>query len=127
LTGKESEKALREFLREDTTLATEIANRCGATHLAAVLTGSPADVPTDISSEESIADFHSHDDSDVSLNAVLQDSLGITVNASDNSALVVAQVSPAEIGSLGLVADDDAEDIWAYTDDGVRWNEVGED
>ncbi|KAJ7659647.1 hypothetical protein DFH06DRAFT_1326664 [Mycena polygramma] len=126
LTGKESEKALRQFLCEDTQLATEIANRCGATHLAEVLTAPATDATADINDDESVADFHSHDDSDVSLNTVLQDSLGITVDAhvpGNSASLAVAHACRAE-GTQGLIADDNGEDVWAYTDEGLRWDEV---
>ncbi|KAJ7222719.1 hypothetical protein C8J57DRAFT_1253667 [Mycena rebaudengoi] len=94
LTAKDSEKALREFLREDTFLATEIANRCGATHLANVLTTSSE--PTDSNTpppEESHADFDTHDDSDIPLNTVVQDALGINVECSPSSAFTVSCAS----------------------------------
>ncbi|KAJ7889710.1 hypothetical protein B0H13DRAFT_1887903 [Mycena leptocephala] len=59
LYGKASEKALRTFLCEDTALATEIANRCGATHLAKVLT-----VPADIGGSSSKAVLPEEDRAD---------------------------------------------------------------
>ncbi|KAJ7660863.1 hypothetical protein DFH06DRAFT_1472135 [Mycena polygramma] len=131
LTSKASEKALLEFLREDSALATEIANRCGATHLDKVLMGSTAAAtPSDNSSQstepEDIADFDSHDDSDVPLNAVVQDSLGIAIGQSSYTAnYTVSQATRVE-GDDGLSAQDAAEDVWAYTDNGDRWDEMGE-
>ncbi|KAJ6455544.1 hypothetical protein C8R47DRAFT_1082719 [Mycena vitilis] len=130
LTSKASEKALLEFLREDRTLATEIANRCGATHLDKVLMESTATAPTPIDNSsqstdpEDIADFDSHDDSDVSLNAVVQDSLGIAIEHSSGNYTVSQATRVA--GDAGLSAQDTAEDMWAYTDDGDRWDAMGE-
>ncbi|KAJ7450570.1 hypothetical protein FB451DRAFT_1186678 [Mycena latifolia] len=133
LTGKDSEKALLEYLRVDTALATEIANCCGATHLTEVLLTEPAaasqpgllanSVPADAAaSEELHADFNAHDDSDVSLGAVVQDALGIRMGsewATDTATFTVSRAAHAE-GGNGLIADDVAE----YTDKGVRWDEV---
>ncbi|KAJ7624175.1 hypothetical protein B0H17DRAFT_1218928 [Mycena rosella] len=118
--GKASEKALLNFLREDPTLATEIANRCGATHLAQVLMSDP-------DPEENCADFDSPDDSDVSLNTVVHDALGIVAHAdefSQNAPTISAAVVSQETN--GLAATNDSEDIWAYTENGERWDEVQE-
>ncbi|KAJ6460178.1 hypothetical protein C8R45DRAFT_1109067 [Mycena sanguinolenta] len=75
LYGKHSAKALQQFLREDTTLATEIANRCGAAHLAKTL-----ETPGDEALDEKEGDFDTNDDSDVSLPAVVGGALGIAVD-----------------------------------------------
>ncbi|KAJ7722365.1 hypothetical protein B0H16DRAFT_1737746 [Mycena metata] len=124
LTGKSSDKALREYLREDSTLATEIANRCGTTHLDQVLLTSPSGQASDNSPlpnaapEESFADFDSHDDSDVPFNAVVRDALGIDVATLSHGTTFV--------GSRTAQTEEGAEDIWAYTDSGIRWDEVEE-
>ncbi|CAK5278788.1 unnamed protein product, partial [Mycena citricolor] len=122
LTGKESEKALREFLRTDTSLAMEIANRCGATHLGAVMSG--ADVAEDV------ADFNANDDSDVPLSAVIKDALSITVasEAAGHSLPASEQVAPrtANDSTAGLVTNDQSEDIWPYTVNGRIWSSVAE-
>jgi hypothetical protein len=67
-----------------------------------------------------------HDNSDVSLNAVFQDSLGITVNAHPTLATATVVVTQVKEGD-GLVVNDDSEDIWASTDKGHCWDELAED
>ncbi|KAJ7024075.1 hypothetical protein C8F04DRAFT_1192813 [Mycena alexandri] len=87
LHGKDYEKALRHFLREDTTLATEIANRCGATHLNKVLmvsADSGGESETALR-EEDQGNFETEDDSDVALKTVLDDALGIKLDVDNFS------------------------------------------
>jgi hypothetical protein len=52
--------------------------------------------------------------------------LGITVNAHPTSATATVVVTQVKEGD-GLVANDDSEDVWAYTDEGRRWDELAED
>jgi hypothetical protein len=57
---------------------------------------------------------------------MLQDSLGITVDAHPASATATMVVTQVKEGN-GLVADAESEDVWAYTDEGRRWDELAED
>jgi hypothetical protein len=118
LIGKESEKALRGFLHEDSSLATEIANRCGAAQLEQMLAAGTS------SSDESSADFDAHGDSDVGLHAVVQDELGIGIDYPPSAN--TSRSTTLEGGALTMMSADDSEDIWAYTDDGRRWDGLGE-
>jgi hypothetical protein len=52
--------------------------------------------------------------------------LGITVNAHPTSATTAVVVTHVKEGD-GLVANDDSEDVWAYTDEGRRWDELVEE
>ncbi|KAJ6477704.1 hypothetical protein C8R45DRAFT_934357 [Mycena sanguinolenta] len=87
LYSKDSAKALQQFLREDTTLATEIANRCGAAHLAKAL-----ETPGDEALDEEDGDFDTNDDSDVSLPAVVGDALGIAVDVESSRNAVLSLI-----------------------------------
>ncbi|KAJ7173829.1 hypothetical protein C8R46DRAFT_1032050 [Mycena filopes] len=127
LYGKDSQKALRSFLLEDAVLATEIANRCGATHLNQVLM-TPADNKSETAlQEEDRGHFETEDDSDVCLFTVVSESLGIQPDVKDFSELgPISSTAARSPTSEGLVARDESEDMWAYTDDGVRWCNVTE-
>ncbi|KAJ6472516.1 hypothetical protein C8R45DRAFT_1164232 [Mycena sanguinolenta] len=120
-------KALQKFLCEDTgtTLATEIANCCGAAHLARAL--EPLVDKEEGLAEEEEGNFDSNDDSDVCLPAVVGDALGICVDVEDFSqhAPVTHQAARCPTND-GLVALDESENMWAYTDDGQLWHEVKE-
>ncbi|KAJ7128500.1 hypothetical protein C8R44DRAFT_732842 [Mycena epipterygia] len=134
LTGRESEKALREFLREDSMLATEIANRCGASHLNQVLMApaagavdpDPRTADSAALTEEEFGDFDTHDDSDVSFRSVVHDALDIVVTGEFSQHGPTATTVACTSESDGLAATDDSEDVWAYTDSGERWDQLGE-
>ncbi|KAJ7281125.1 hypothetical protein C8J57DRAFT_1220389 [Mycena rebaudengoi] len=80
--------------------------------------------PSPPADEESLADFDAHDDSDVKLNAVIEDALGITVESEPERFVVACAEHAEESGDLEAATT--AEDVWAYTDDGVHWDEVEE-
>jgi hypothetical protein len=113
LTGKDSEKALREFLRQDTQLAAEIANRCGAAHLNQVLM-TPA---MNDRLEEEDGDFDTHDDSDVSFSSVVRDVLDISATGVFTDYPTAKTVSHTT-ESDGLATADETEDMWADADNG---------
>ncbi|KAK6995995.1 hypothetical protein R3P38DRAFT_3371366 [Favolaschia claudopus] len=124
LYGKDSEKALREYLREDQTLAVEIANRCGTARLSAFL----AENPTALTEEEE-GNFHTNDDSDVGLAILIKDALGVEVAAVEGSFSCNAPTT--NLAALcdsndGLVAADEGENMWFYTESGQRWCDVTE-
>ncbi|KAJ6565990.1 hypothetical protein B0H10DRAFT_1965483 [Mycena sp. CBHHK59/15] len=135
LTSKASEKALLAYLREDTALTTEIANRCGAaTHLVNVLT-SALEPATDQSADSTVselltpeeaADFNSHDDSDVPLAAVVKDSLDININPASYTEEFTVSRTACTHENDGVTTNDSTEDVWAYMDNGLRWDEVSE-
>ncbi|KAJ6493122.1 hypothetical protein C8R45DRAFT_1095639 [Mycena sanguinolenta] len=68
LTSHDSRKALCEYLKKDPTLANEIKDRCGATHLDRLLLDLP-NGPADTLPESNIDNDDTHDDSDVPLSA----------------------------------------------------------
>ncbi|KAJ7247701.1 hypothetical protein C8J57DRAFT_1240641 [Mycena rebaudengoi] len=131
LYGKASEKALREFLRQDQTLATEILNRCGATHLGRVLlASSDTSEPTEPIENPQLGEahvvFNTPDDSDVSFNVVVQESLGISVMGIEFSQNPVTSLAAIADDHEGLVAGDECENMWAYADNGQPWDDMEE-
>ncbi|KAJ6513471.1 hypothetical protein C8R45DRAFT_1050224 [Mycena sanguinolenta] len=122
LTSRESRKALREYLKKDPTLANEIKDRCGATHLDRL----PLDLPNgpaDTLPESNIDNDDTHDDSDVPLSTVLHDALGDGLNSPSTVLPVSTAAYDTESGVMS--ATNDEEDIWGYDDSGRKWADLG--
>ncbi|KAK7016186.1 hypothetical protein VNI00_018970 [Paramarasmius palmivorus] len=103
LTSRSSQNAMREYLKKDHALYTEIENRCG------VVLGAQEGKPT-----EAELDLNVEDDVDVSISDVIAATYREGVKTDG-----VAQ------GELGLVNNTDDENVWAYNDGGVLWVESG--
>ncbi|KAJ6584292.1 hypothetical protein B0H10DRAFT_1961854 [Mycena sp. CBHHK59/15] len=72
-------------------------------------------------------DFNADDDSDVCLPVVVGDALGIIVDVEDFSQCGPVTRDAARCPTNnGLVAGDQSENMWAYTDEGQLWHEVTE-
>jgi hypothetical protein len=105
-------------LKRDPTLANEIKERCGATHLDRL----PLDLPegSEDSLPESNLDDDNHDDSDVPLISVLRDALGDGLNCPSTT----LPVSTATHDGAGMSAIN-VEDIWVFDDQGRKWADIG--
>ncbi|KAF8183296.1 hypothetical protein K438DRAFT_1766969 [Mycena galopus ATCC 62051] len=94
---------------KDPTLANEIKDHCGATHLEQLPLNLP-DALADTLPESNLDNDDTHNDSNVPLITVLCDALGDRLNAPSTMLPVATVVYNTEPG--GMSATNDKEDIW---------------
>lgn len=120
LTSRGTRKSLRTYLKEDPILADEIKARLGSCDLEDL----PDDIPAAGGVTENEEPADDGDDTDVPLTAVIRAALGESLATPAPSHLEVDKVAEREDGG-GLAAANEEDDVWAYNDQGQRWNEVG--
>ena len=100
LTGRKAQIALREYLKNDTILREEIEAKTGMEALP------DAEEPVD-----ELAGYEQEDDSDSPSSAVIRDALGVDAPGADSVEDHLQKEPNSE------------EDIWAYREDGSRWDD----
>lgn len=120
LTSRKATKALIEYLRTHPGLYEEIKNRVGDV-------GAVADLEHEESEEAELNDFGDPDDhTDVPMQALVREVLDLDIEGGDGTALMpcvdLAHAKSTPEGAMR--ADAPSEDISAYRDDGVGWQDA---
>ncbi|KAF7793930.1 hypothetical protein EIP86_005052 [Pleurotus ostreatoroseus] len=106
---RKTRNACRKYLQEDETLRNEIAGKIG---------------PIDLE-EEPINDDDNVDDTDIPLHTIIHETVGLQVQSAEHSSGdLCVRGETVRNDDDRLVAGGDAENIWAYDEQGVPWREA---